>query len=63
MELDQGAFILALLSLFLHLIDKLWSIKPHPANYEPSTYKPEVSSESEAQNRKIAEMNDRLFNK
>lgn len=64
MGLDAFGAILGILNLFLYVIDKLLSVKRHPANDAVSKPKPPtISSESEAQNRKIAEMNDRLFNK
>ena len=63
MELDEAGFILGLTSLSLTLIMMLLRIKRHPANDTPSTYNAEVkiSVESEAQNKKIADMNARLF--
>lgn len=63
MQLDEAAFILGLISLSVTLTMWLFSFKRHPANDAPSTYnKPEISSETKAQNKKWTDVNERLFN-
>ncbi len=64
MELDEFMVIVTLLSLFLAVISLLINLVK--STEPPATVviqaKP-LSSESEAQARKIKEMHDRLFNK
>ena len=64
MELDQGAFILSVISLSVTLTMVLVNVKRHPANDAPSTYNPAptISVEGEAQEKKWADANERLFN-